>query len=134
MIFKPTRLTPALLGLLAATASLSRAYALDPGYIEAVKADAEEFTTHEFHAPADSTWLGDTDNRSAQLADLQGFSEYIRSKSPGTYIFYQQLTDEYRSKLHQDYLSTGDLDRVKQDIFKYMREIKQQPQTNQHSR
>jgi hypothetical protein len=78
--------------------------------------------------------LGDTDNRSAQLADLQGFSEYIRSKSPGTYIFYQQLTDEYRSKLHQDYLSTGDLDRVKQDIFKYMREIKQQPQTNQHSR
>jgi hypothetical protein len=110
------------------------AYALDPGYIDAVKADVAEFSTHEYHAVPDSGWQGDAENTPIQLAALQGFSEYIRIKSPGSYIFYKKLTDEYKKKLHQDYLSTGDLDRVKQDIFKYTRVMQQKYLTDRYSR
>lgn len=99
-------------------------FAIDTGYIEAVKADVAEFTTNEFHPPADSSWLGGVESETAQLMDLEGFSDYIKNKSPGSYIFYKKLPSEYKERLHKDYLATGDLDRIKQDIFKYTREIK----------
>jgi hypothetical protein len=101
-----------------------QAIGLDPGYIEAVKADVAEFTTNQFQAPADSKWLGGDENEPAQLMSLQGFSDFLQSKSPGSFIFYKKLPSEYRERLHQDYLATGDLDRIKQDIFKYTREVK----------
>ncbi|MES9942437.1 MAG: hypothetical protein ABW104_19025 [Candidatus Thiodiazotropha sp. 6PLUC2] len=135
MIFQPMRLAATLLfGLLAVFLFLNRAYAMDTGYIDAVKADAAEFSTNEFHPPANSMWLGDDENESSQVVDLQGFSEHIRTKSPGSYIFYKKLTAEYQNKLHQDYLATGDLDRVKQDIFKYTKEMKQQSRTSRYTR
>lgn len=102
--------------------------AADEDYIAAVKADVAEFTTHEFQAPPDSKWVGSGDdageNSAAQLKDLAGFSDYLQKKSPGSYIFYRKLPTEYKEKLHSDYLSTGDLDRIKEDIFKYSREVK----------
>lgn len=104
---------------------VSSAVALDPGYIEAVKSDVSEFTTQEFAAPENSQWLGADDNgAAAELDDLAGFSAFIKNKSPGSYIFYKKLPTEYQERLHRDYLETGDLDRIKQDIFKYMREAK----------
>jgi hypothetical protein len=133
MRFKPSRLSPHLLGIASLTLSLNNANAIDTGYTEAVKADAEEFSTHEFHPPAESSWLGNKDSSSSQLADLKGFSDYIRTKSPGSYIFYKKLSDDYKSKLHQDYLSTGDLDRVKQDIFNYTREMKRNSRTSSYN-
>jgi hypothetical protein len=100
------------------------AIAIDRSYIDAIEADVAEFTTNEFHPPADSDWLGNLDSGSTQLMDLNGFADYLRSKSPGSYIFYKKLPGEYRERLLSDYLATGDLDRIKQDIFKYTREVK----------
>jgi hypothetical protein len=116
---------PDIFALLLLIVSSGISYAFDQGYVDAIKADVNEFTTHEFQPPADSDWLGDKENLSAQLIDLNGFSEFVRYKSPGSYIFYKKLAVEYKNKLHQDYLSTGDLKRLKQDIFKYTREMKQ---------
>jgi hypothetical protein len=111
-------------GLLIGSLQATTAHAVDPGYLTAVEADVAEFTSKEFQPPPDSTWLGSKDSEAAQLADLKGFSSFLRSKSPGSYIFYNKLPTEYQELLHKDYLATGDLDRVKQDIFKYTREMK----------
>jgi hypothetical protein len=100
------------------------ALAIDAGYIDAIEADVAEFTTNEFHLPADSDWSGNVDSDSSQLMDLNGFSDYLENKSPGSFIFYKKLSGEYKARLLKDYLATGDLDRIKQDIFKYTHELK----------
>jgi hypothetical protein len=134
MILEPTRPIRNFIGFLFLfMASFGNAYALDQGYLDAVRADVKEFSTHEFEAPADSVWLGGEENQSPQLTDLNGFSDFVRTKSPGSYIFYKKLTDEYKKKLHQDYLSTGDIHRLKQDIFKYTREMKQKTRSSHYS-
>ncbi|WP_316365598.1 hypothetical protein [Candidatus Thiodiazotropha sp. CDECU1] len=101
-----------------------KAFGIDAGYIDAVEADVAEFTTNEFNPPADSSWLGSADSESTKLMDLNGFSDHLQNKSPGSYIFYKKLPGEYKERLLKDYLATGDLERVKQDIFKYTREVK----------
>jgi hypothetical protein len=101
-----------------------RALAIDTGYIDAIEADVAEFTTNEFHPPVDSDWLGNADSDSARVMDLNGFSEYILNKSPGSFIFYKKLPSEYKERLLKDYLVTGDLERIKHDIFKYTHEVK----------
>jgi hypothetical protein len=100
--------------------------AAESDYVAAVRADVEEFTTHEFEAPAESTWLGSADEVLAggDLGTLEGFSQFLRSKSPGSHIFYRKLPKPYQEQLRTDYLATGDLDRIKEDIFKYTREVK----------
>lgn len=118
------RMISILCGLVAGVCLPARAIALDPGYIEAVEADVAEFTTNEFHPPANSGWLGGADSESLAVMDLTGFADYLKEKSPGSFIFYKKLSNEYRERLHKDYLATGDLNRVKQDIFKYTREMK----------
>jgi hypothetical protein len=100
------------------------ALALDDAYIDAVKADVAEFTTKEFTPPADSGWLGTEEEEGAQMADLEGFSRFLQQKSPGSFIFYKKLPAEYQKRLHQDYLATGDLERTKDEIFKFTRELK----------
>jgi hypothetical protein len=100
------------------------AWAVDPGYLESVEADVAEFGSVEFRPPADSTWLGAADQEASPLLDLAGFAGYLKDKSPGSYIFYKKLSFEYQERLHKDYLATGDLDRIKDDIFKYTREMK----------
>lgn len=104
--------------------SSNRVIAIDTGYIDAIEADVAEFTTNEFHPPSESDWLGNVDSDSTQVMDLNGFSDYLQNKSPGSYIFYKKLPREYKERLLHDYLATGDLDRIKQDIFKYTREVK----------
>lgn len=98
--------------------------ALDDGYIDAIKADVAEFETKVFSPPAESAWLGAESGEAAQLADLAGFSNFLRKKSPGSYIFYKKLPTEYKEQLHQEYLATGDIERIKSDIFKYTREVR----------
>jgi hypothetical protein len=132
MNLKPIRPIHNLFGLILFIVSPGVNHAFDQGYLDAVKADVEEFSTHEFLPPADSAWLGDKENLSAQIADLQGFSEFVRTQSPGSYIFYKKLSGEYKNRLHQDYLSTGDLQRLKQDIFEYTRETKNMMRSNRH--
>ncbi|MET0067885.1 MAG: hypothetical protein ABW076_16195 [Candidatus Thiodiazotropha sp.] len=106
------------------------AHADTRGYIDAVTADVEEFSSGNFNPPPDSTWVakisaqnGDAGSPQAKLED---FSSFIKEKSPGSYIFYSKLPKAYQTRLHQDYLATGDLEKVKQDIFKYSREVKRQ--------
>ena len=110
-------------GLLAGSVSLT-VKAMDAGYIEAVKADMAEFERGAFAPPEGSTWLGTQHSDATQLVDLDGFSQFLQDKSPGSFIFYKKLPAEYKEQLHRDYLATGDLDRIKQDIFKYNRQLK----------
>ncbi len=115
----------ALFTLLLGLSQTPSALALDAGYLEAVKADVSEFTTNEFKAPENSKWLGaGEDAAAAELDDLAGFSNFLQKKSPGSFIFYKKLPTDYQQRLHRDYLATGDLDRIKQDIFTYTREVK----------
>jgi hypothetical protein len=100
------------------------ALALDPGYIDVIEADVAEFTSGEFKPPENSTWLGSVNSEEARLADLDGFSRFLQSESPGSFIFYEKLPNDYKEQLHEDYLVTGDLDRIKDDIFKYTRRLK----------
>ncbi len=100
------------------------AMALEPGYIGAVEADVAEFTSGEFVPPENSTWLGTNSKETSQMADLDGFSKFLQDKSPGSFIFYKKLPIEYKEQLQKDYLATGDLDRIKDDIFKYTRQLK----------
>lgn len=100
------------------------AHAVDAGYVDAVQADVAEFSTGEFQAPDGSSWLGAADSEAAQMADLATFSSFLQNKSPGSFIFYRKLPTVYKERLHKDYLATGDLERIKQDIFKYTREAK----------
>ncbi|MCU7810691.1 MAG: hypothetical protein KZQ77_05575 [Candidatus Thiodiazotropha sp. (ex Notomyrtea botanica)] len=102
--------------------------AADREYLLAVEADVAEFDGHVFEIPSDSPWVG-SDSQApilsgGQNGGLDSFSVFIESKSPGSYIFYKKLPEVYKMRLHQDYLTTGDLDRVKDDIFRYTKELK----------
>jgi hypothetical protein len=108
-----------LLGLI----SIESAYGIDQGYIDAIEADVAEFATHDFQPPAGSKWLGESANELVQLMDLESFSLFLKNKSPGSFIFYEKLPVQYKNQLHNDYRVTGDLDRIKEDIFRYTGEI-----------
>ncbi|MEJ2403181.1 MAG: hypothetical protein P8171_02655 [Candidatus Thiodiazotropha sp.] len=99
-------------------------------YIDAVRADAEEFSTGSFTPPENSPWVAKIPDQSATgdtpQSKLEDFSNFLKDKSPGSYIFYSKLPKDYQTRLHQEYLATGDLQKVKQDIFKYSREVKRQ--------
>jgi hypothetical protein len=100
------------------------AFGIDQGYLSAIEADVAEFTSRQFQPPADTSWLGDSAGDTAQMMDSSGFATFLKDKSPGSHLFYEKLPIEYKERLRKDYLATGDLDRVKQDIFKYTREVK----------
>ncbi|MCU7865252.1 MAG: hypothetical protein KZQ92_14890, partial [Candidatus Thiodiazotropha sp. (ex Lucinoma borealis)] len=103
--------------LLACCVLIFSVEAADNGYIEAVKADVAEFTTSEFRPPTDSSWTGTVDNQSKTsgelLVELEDFSKFLQDKSPGSYIFYAKLPEDYKKRLHQEYLATGNLDNIK---------------------
>jgi hypothetical protein len=107
---------------------LSSTSAADKEYLDAVEADVAEFTSKVFEISPESPWsvstVANTADDSTQPSGLEDFSIFIKSKSPGSYIFYKKLTDEYKRRLQQDYLATGDLDRIKSDIFRYTKEMK----------
>ena len=97
-------------------------------YLEAIKADMEEFYTHEFKPPAGSPWVVSTDTASgggeSEFETLEAFSRFVQKKSPGSYIFYNKLPAGYQKRVHEDYLATGDLNRMKNNIFRFSREVK----------
>jgi hypothetical protein len=117
-----------LLSLLASLAVNSQLNAMESGYLDAIKADYNEFNSGSFAPPSESTWIGSagSDSSTSNLAyeKLQDFSLYLREVSPGTFIFYDNLPAKYKNQLHQQYLKTGNLDEIKKDIFKYSNEIK----------
>ncbi|MCU7798063.1 MAG: hypothetical protein KZQ73_14885 [Candidatus Thiodiazotropha sp. (ex Semelilucina semeliformis)] len=101
--------------------------AADSDYLSAVKADFAEFTSSVFEISPDSPWIGSIEDQpesGGALKDVEGFSVFLQSKSPGSYIFYKKLPTDYKERLHRDYLATGDLDRIKDDIFRYTKELK----------
>jgi hypothetical protein len=98
-------------------------------YLDAVEADVEEFTTGTFSSPANSTWVGTAQDHTTDVHvnedKLDDFSNFLREKSPGSYIFYSKLPHEYQNRLHQEYLASGDMEKIKRNIFIYMQEIKE---------
>ena len=93
-------------------------------YIDAIKADAEEFSTGTFNPPVDSPWIATdpvaTDVSKRKGEGLDAFAEFLQAKFPGTYLFYQRLPVEFQHKVHEEYLATGDTDRVKKSVFRYL--------------
>ena len=104
--------------------------AAESGYLDAVRADHEEFTTGEFKPPAESTWIGSQSDQaeSHNLAyeTLEDFSSFLKKESPGSFIFYTKLPEAYQNRLHKEYLTSGNLEELKQSIFKYSSEVKKQ--------
>jgi hypothetical protein len=107
-------------------------HASERGYLDAITADYEEFTTGVFEPPTGSTWVSslDSQNKSHNLAyeKLEDFSSFLKEASPGSFIFYNKLPKAYQNQLHQDYLKAGNLDEIKQNIFIYTDELKKQSQ------
>ena len=118
------------LSLLTGLSLGNQLYAVQSGYLDAIKADFDEFNSGVFEPPPESTWIGSlsTDNSNAGLTyeNLQDFSLFLKEVSPGSFIFYNKLPTQYKNQLHQQYLKTGNLDEIKKNIFKYSSEIKKQ--------
>ena len=118
------------LSLLTGLSLGNQLYGMQSGYLDAIKADFDEFNSGVFEPPPESTWIGSlsTDNSNAGLtyANLQDFSLILKEVSPGSFIFYNKLPAQYKNQLHQQYLKTGNLDEIKKNIFKYSSEIKKQ--------
>ena len=110
--------------------TLSPLQAAESGYIDAIQADHEEFTTGEFKPPAESSWVGSlssqTESHKLTYETLEDFSSFLKEESPGSFIFYTKLPETYQSRLHREYLATGNLEELKQNIFKYSSEVKKQ--------
>ncbi|MCG8015315.1 MAG: hypothetical protein JAY97_03780 [Candidatus Thiodiazotropha sp. 'RUGA'] len=119
-----------LLSLLSSLSIGNQLHATQSGYLDAIKADYNEFSSGTFELPPESTWIGslstDTDNARLSHDDLQDFSLFLKEASPGSFIFYNKLPGQYKDQLHQQYLKSGNLDEIKKDIFKYSREVKKQ--------
>ncbi|MCG8082714.1 MAG: hypothetical protein JAY73_17040 [Candidatus Thiodiazotropha taylori] len=119
-----------LLSLLSSLSIGNQLDAAENGYLDAIKADYNEFNSGIFEPPAESTWIGslstDTDNARLSHDGLQDFSLFLKQASPGSFIFYNKLPDRYKDQLHQQYLKSGNLDEIKKDIFNYSREVKKQ--------
>ncbi len=93
-------------------------------YIEAIKADVDEFSTGSFDAPEDSaSWTGaDSENLGGSeinTESLESFSDFLKKESPGTYIFYRKLPLEFKKKIFEEYLTLGDIERTKQSVLRY---------------
>ena len=92
-------------------------------YLAAVKADVQEFKTGHFDAPADSHWLGEGEAPGAEIAGgLEGFNDFLRKQFPGTFILFQKLPDWKQKEIHQEYLATGDLGRLRTSIYSFKRD------------
>ncbi len=116
--------------LLAGLTLGNRLYATQSGYLDAVKADFDEFNKGVFEPPPESTWIGSLSkhNGNAGLSseNLHDFSLFLKDASPGSFIFYNKLPIQYQHRLHRQYLNTGNLDEIKKDIFKYSSDIRKQ--------
>ncbi|MCG7872539.1 MAG: hypothetical protein N0C81_02325 [Candidatus Thiodiazotropha lotti] len=119
-----------LLSLLSSLSIGNQLHAMQSEYVDAIKADYHEFNSGTFEPPPELTWVGavstDTSNAGLAYENLQDFSLFLKEASPGSFIFYNKLPDQYKDQLHQQYLKTGNLDEIKKDIFKYSSEIKKQ--------
>jgi len=107
------------------------AQAFDKDYLRAIKADVAEFHTHEFQPPKGTdSWListgAATSEQGGQQETLEGFSRFLREESPGSYIFFRKLPLKYKRRVHADYLATGDIRRMKQNIFNYSKQARQE--------
>ena len=97
--------------------------AVQQGYIEAIQADVDEFSSGSFQPPAGSSWLGadavESGGSLNRTVSLEAFSEYLQKESPGTYIFYKKIPLVVRKKVLIEYVEIGDFERTKKSIFRY---------------
>jgi hypothetical protein len=104
--------------------------AMQSDYLDAIKADYDEFNSGIFEAPAETNWIGSIDsddsNTSLTYEKLEDFELFLKQASPGSFIFFNILPAKYKNQLHQQYLKTGNLDEIKQDIFIYSNQLKQE--------
>ena len=98
------------------------AFASQQGYVAALKADVAEFSTGTFDPPTGSSWLASkqaSQEGGDSVISLEAFSAFLKTKSPGTSIFYRQLTLKDRRKVYQDYLEMGDLELTKKQVLRF---------------
>ena len=105
--------------ILACGMSSAAAQALPDDYLAAIKADAKEFATGSFVAPQNSAWVGRGGSKAADdgTASLAAFQSFLKKRFPGTHILYAKLADGDKSTLWKDYVKTGDLGRLRTNIF-----------------
>jgi hypothetical protein len=94
-------------------------------YIDAIKADVDEFSSGEFNPPEGSTWVGSDLHAAGEIAnqgkgqDLESFTEFLKEESPGSFIFFNKLPEDLKQKVADEYLEFGDLERTKKSILRY---------------
>ncbi len=108
----------AFLGMLAVNQFVTSA--IDKSYVDAVKADVDEFTSGQFNPPSNSPWVPGTSRKgvaAGTAVHLADFNKILRAKMRGSFIRYQQLPEWQQVQIYQTYEKTGDLDRVKREIL-----------------
>lgn len=89
-------------------------------YVDAVRAEVDEFTTGRFEPPAGSSWVVE-DGSSVGFdgtANLSDFDAFLRGKLPGTYILYARLPTWKKQQLFDEYNQTGDLGKLRSGIMR----------------
>ena len=97
-------------------ASVTGGYAADSSYVEALQAEVDEFETGKFNLDPKSPWIAKAD-AGAGTTDLEGFTKFLRRELPGTYILFVRLPKSTQMKLFENYVNTGDLGKVRGDIY-----------------
>jgi hypothetical protein len=85
-------------------------------YLEAVRAELEEFDTGKFTLAPGSPWISRADS-GVGIADVEGFTTFLRRELPGTYILFVRLPPPTRVKIFEEYINTGDLGKARSDIY-----------------
>ncbi len=85
-------------------------------YLEAVRAELAEFETGKFTLAPESPWISRADS-GAGIADVEGFTAFLRRELPGTYILFVRLPRPTRVKIFEEYINTGDLGKARSDIY-----------------
>lgn len=105
-----------LAGCLALLPFTSMLHASSDNYVDAVRADLDEFNGKTFSLSQDNAWTGmvGENDGTASLAD---FETFVKSKFRGTYILFARLPEWKKNEIWQQYVSTGDLGGIRSDIY-----------------
>lgn len=123
--------TPDFLSAIAAVclalAIATPAYSVSAGYMDAVRADFDEFGSGSFQTPQDSDWLGQTEEGETDAGSLAEFDAFVKKKFRGTYILYARLPTWKKTEIWEEYVKTGDLGGIRSNIYAARRAGKKRP-------
>lgn len=104
------------------------AAAASSAYIEAVRADVNEFSGMRFALPESNTWQRSAAAENDGTASLDDFEKFVKSKFRGTYILFARLPEWKKTEIWEDYVSTGDLGGIRSNIYAARRSSANKPQ------